>query len=283
MIIDIHTHTFPEKIAAAALKKMQASSHIALFSDGTEAGLIQSERRAQADVAVVQPAATNPAKVSHMNDTVIRVNETSRETGLISFGAMHPAFEGWEKELERLKAAGVKGIKLHPPYSSVPIDDPRSIAVLRKCRELRLIVLVHSGWDVGLPESQAALPEKIRRALDAAGPVRLIAGHMGGWRCWEDALRYLLDTGAYLDTAFSLGAMTPAPDHHPWTREGLALLGTQEFCQLVRAFGADRILFGTDSPWGDPKEEVEKIRALPLTQEERNAILGENAKKLLEI
>ena len=281
MIIDVHTHTFPNKIAARAVEQLQRNSHTAAFSDGTDAGLIADEKRAGVDWAIVQPVATNPEKVAHMNDTVFELNRTAKERGVYSFAAMHPAFTGWEAELERIKKAGTAGIKLHPPYESIAIDDPRTFAILKKCKELDLIVLIHSGRDVGLPGATEALPEKIRRALDAVGPMKLIAAHMGGWGCWEDVPRFLADTGVFLDTAFSLGSMTPAPGDDHWKQEELNLLDADAFCQLVRAFGAERILFGTDSPWADPTEEIAKICRLPLTETEKESILGKNAETLL--
>ena len=283
MIIDIHTHTFPPRIASAALQKLQGKCHTALFSDGTEEGLHACETRAGADLAVVQPVATNPEKVSHLNDAVIETNRAFPESGILSFGGMHPACPYWEGELERIKAAGVRGIKLHPPYAGVDLDDPRSVAILRKCRELDLIVLIHSGWDVGVPGAEEALPGKIRRALDAAGPVRMIAAHMGGWKCWEETCRLLPETGVCLDTSFSLGEMNPAPDGHAWREEDLRLMGVEEFLRMVEAFGADRILFGSDSPWTDPAAEMKKIRKMPLDRDSLEKILGGNAARVLGI
>lgn len=282
MMTDIHTHAFPQAIAARAVQHLQRNSHIALYSDGTETGLLENEKRAHVDLAVVQPVATNPEKVPHMNDSVIRMNRGGWGSGLFSFGAMHPAFSGWEAELERISEAGVPGIKLHPPYEGIAIDDPRSIAILRKCRELGLIVLIHSGKDVGLPGATEALPGTIRRALDAVGPMKLIAAHMGGWGCWQEAAALLHDTGIYIDTAFSLGRIAPAPDQHPWREQDMILLDDNAFCESVHAFGADRVLFGTDSPWADPAEEAEKIRRLPLTDPEKDKILGGNAENLLK-
>ena len=52
---------------------------------------------------------------------------------------------------------------------------------------------------------------------------------------------------------------------------------------LVRAFGAQRVLFGSDSPWSSQKESLEWVKAQPLTEEERTAILGGNAQKLLNL
>ena len=277
----MHTHMFPRRIAAGALRAMQGNCHTALFSDGTEDGLIACERRAKADLAIVQPVATNPDKVARLNDSVLETNRRTRETGLLSFGAMHPACADWERELERLKQAGVAGIKLHPAYAGVDTDDPRSVAILRKCRDLGLIVLMHGGRDVGLPLAEEALPAKIRRALDAVGPLRLVVAHMGGWGCWAEARALLSDTGVYIDTAFSLGAMTPAPDAYLWRAEDLRLLDGEAFCELVRAFGADHVLFGTDGPWADPEREIAHIRDLPLPPAEIGGILGENARALL--
>ena len=282
MMIDIHTHAFPHAIAARAVQHLQRNSHIALYSDGTEAGLLENERHARVDLAVVQPVATNPEKVPHMNDSVIRANRGGWGKGALSFGAMHPAFIGWEAELERIREAGVPGIKLHPPYEGIAVDDPRTIAILRKCRELGLIVLIHSGRDVGLPGATESLPERIRRAIDAVGPLKLIAAHMGGWGCWQEAAALLAETDIYIDTAFSLGRIAPAPDQHPWREQDLILLDDNAFCESVRAFGADRVLFGTDSPWADPAEETEKIRRLPLTDSEKDRILGGNAECLLK-
>ena len=51
--------------------------------------------------------------------------------------------------------------------------------------------------------------------------------------------------------------------------------------QSVKIFGAEKILFGTDSPWSSQKESIEFIKNLPLTEVDKNKILGENAAKLL--
>lgn len=281
MIIDIHTHVFPPRLAASALRSMQANSHTALFSDGTAEGLLQGMKRAGIDLSVVQPVATNPAKLSHLNDSVLEMNRKTAETGILSFGAMHPACESWEEELERLVREKVLGIKLHPCYEHIDMDDPRTVEILKRCREYGLVVLIHSGWDVGLPGNDAALPAKIRRALDAAGSVKMIAAHMGGWDCWEEAADLLAETDVYVDTAFSLDRIMPAPGDAHWQGSDAEMLSGERFCALAERYGADKVLFGTDSPWTDPLEEIERIKALPLPEETIQGILGGNAQKLL--
>ena len=104
---------------------------------------------------------------------------------------------------------------------------------------------------------------------------------------------YLIDGHAIAYRAYF--ALTSGPDTSRWmTPEGeptagtygfasilLRLLENDAFCALSDCFGADRILFGTDSPWADPEKEIRTIRQLSLSKPEIDRILGENAKELL--
>lgn len=276
MIIDFHTHTFPDKIARAAVGKLQAASHTAAFSDGTAGGLNRSMARAGVDLSVVLPVATNPLKVSSVNDSSIRLNG---QDGMIHFGCMHPECETWHEELGRIAHSGLKGIKLHPVYQGVDIDDPRFVRILARAGELGLTVVMHAGDDIGFPGVVRCSPAMTLHAIRQAGPVRLVLAHMGGWRNWNEVGELLSGTSVYLDTAFSLGRITPLDD--TFTEEEQRLLSEEDFCRMVRLFGSHRILFGTDSPWTDQQESAQAIRALPLSDEEKQNILGENAKKLL--
>lgn len=280
MIVDIHTHTFPDKIAASTLLKLQNMSHTRPFTDGTEAGLTASMARAGVDYSLVLPVATAPRQVCHINDASARLNQEGRDRGLLSFGCMHPDFDGWREELGRVAALGLKGVKLHPVYQGVDFDDVRYLRILDRCGELGLVVLTHAGLDVGFPGKVNCSPEMVLRAVEQVGPVPLILAHMGGWRNWDEVERLLPHTGVLLDTAFSLGSMTPLGDGY-YGPSDLRLMAEGDFVRLVRTFGAHRVLFGTDSPWGGQAESLEQLRKLPLTGEELDAILGGNAQRLL--
>ena len=284
-VIDIHVHAFPDKIAGAAINKLQGKSHTRPFTDGTVAGLAASMKEAGIDFSVLQPVATNPAKVIHVNDSAIGINERGAETGIFSFGCMHPDFEGWHDELSRVAAAGLKGIKLHPVYQGVDIDDIRYLRILSRAGELGLIVLIHAGWDVSFPgpENARANPKQILSAIRSAGPVTLILAHMGGWRCWEEAGELLNGTGAYIDTAFAIGYMTSNGDGHYKSREELAMLSDDSAVRIMRRFGVNRVLFGTDSPWSSQTDTLRSVQSLPLTEDEKAAILHGNAAGLLNI
>lgn len=279
MIIDFHTHTFPDAIASAAVRSLRAASHTRPFSDGTAKGLKDSMAAAGIDLSVILPVATKARQVPHINDGAVRINETSRGTGLLSFGCAHPDMEDPAGEIRRLKAKGVPGIKLHPPYQGVPIDDIRYLRILQAAGEEGLIVTIHAGIDIGLPDALYAMPDQIRRAIDRVGPLTLVLAHMGSWRCW-DQLGCLAGTNVYLDTSFSLGELSPDSEEY-YAGKSRKLLDADHFIRLCRAFGMDRVLFGTDSPWADQGKARADIEALPLTEDEKRAILGGNAARLL--
>jgi len=277
-MIDFHAHTFPDRIAAAAVSKLEQKAHATSFSDGTRAGLLRSMKAAGIDRAVVLPVATNPAKCASMNDTSHALDGVD---GLTYFAAIHPDAPDWHEELGRAKSLGFKGVKIHPVYQDVAIDDPRFVRILERCGELGLIVVMHGGLDIGFPGVERCSPKMLRNALHQAGPVTLVAAHMGGWRNWQEVPEYLLDTGVYLDTAYSLGSISPLDDHY--APEELKMLEAERFVEIVRAFGSRRVLFGTDSPWDRPAVCIERIRALPLTDAEKDDIFDRNARRLLRL
>ena len=134
MIIDFHTHTFPERIAATALEKLAGKAHMSPVLSGTEAGLLRSMRASGIDRSVVLPTATTARSVRHINDAAAAMNRADR--GLFSFSAMHPAFEGWEEELYRVRDLGFAGIKIHPFYQEVDLDDERYLRIIELADEM---------------------------------------------------------------------------------------------------------------------------------------------------
>ena len=278
MVIDIHTHTFPDKIALAAVDKLSASGHIPYFSNGTVSGLKNSMEKAGIDYSVVLPVATNPLKLSSMNDVSIELNG---KDGLIYFGAVHPDAPDWYEELGRIAENGIKGIKIHPVYQDVDIDDIKFLRILDRAAELGLIVLMHAGDDIGFPGAVRCSPKMTANALKQVGNVKIILAHMGGWKNWQEVAENLVNTSAMLDTAFSFGKITPKDDYY--SPDFLNLLKGEEFLSLISAFGNERVLFGTDSPWTDQKQSLEEIRKLPLSEMDLDNILYLNAKKLLNL
>lgn len=280
MIVDFHVHTFPDVFAAKTVAALSRVSRTKPFTDGTAAALLTSMKRSGVDCSVLLPVATKPAQVPGINDAAAQIN--GRGEGLLSFGGIHPDFEDWREELNRIAALGIPGIKIHPVYQKTDQDDIRYLRILERAGELGLIVVTHGGIDIGYPSETQCSPAKIRSTIRQVGPVKLVAAHMGGWKQWDEALDCLADTAVYVDTSFTTGSMAPIPDSG-YSEEELQLLSGERFAELARAYGVHRVLFGTDSPWSGQSESLDWLRAAPLTEAERAAILGGNSCKLLQI
>jgi len=284
MIIDFHTHTFPESIAETALDKLRGASHTHTFTDGTNRGLKESMQRSGIDVSVILPVATAARQVIRINDTAVSLNEREQQAGtfprLISFGGMHPDYEDYRAELARIREQGILGIKVHPVYQGIDIDDIRFLRIFDRCAELGLIVSAHSGFDIGIPGVNHCSPAMSAHVMKEIPSLCLILAHMGGWHIWDEVPAYLAGTGAYLDTSFSTGRFHPLADGY-WNEEDTAMLNTEGFMRLVNAIGPDHILFGTDSPWSVPEESIAFIREAPLSEADKAAILGGTACRLL--
>ena len=281
MILDIHTHIFPFEIASLAVDKLKRASRTRPFTDGTSAGLVRSRQEAGIDLCAVLPVATSPQQVVRINDRAILTNTLTEETGLFSFGGMHPDFEGWKSELARIAHAGVKGIKLHPVFQRVRLDDPRYLRILDCAAGLGLVTLVHAGLDVEEGAEVFCTPQMILHVSRELGRIPLILAHMAaggsGMRRRKCCRRRRFT---------STPPTAPAPLRRSTRNNGRGPVDTMpggQFVRFVRLFGADRILFGSDSPWQDQKASLARLRSYPLTPQELEGILGGNAARLLGI
>ena len=294
MIIDIHTHTFPDKIAHQTIEKLSKAAHAAAFTDASNASLLSSMERAGVDLSVIAPVATNPGQVEKVNDSSARINETYEGQGLMSFGCIHPDHPHIREELGRLVRLGFRGIKIHPVYQGADIDDIRFLRILDTAASLGLVVLTHGGQDIGFPGVVHASPAMCRHAIEEVGRFPFIIAHMGGWHDWQEVPDQLAGNDCYLDTSFSTDAFSPLPDGY-WKIGEEKMLTPDTFVSLVHAFGSDHIIFGSDSPWSDQIAAIDWIRDCQpdgrhglsseqaLSPDDVRLILGENARQLLRM
>ena len=282
MIIDFHTHTFPENLAGRAIAKLAASSRARNYLDGTADALEASMKEAGVDYSVLLPVATRPGQQEDINRAAVEVNRHSGETGLISFGGIHPENEDYREILRGLSRNGVKGIKIHPVFQRVAIDDLRYLRIIECASENDMIVITHAGYDIGFPGEDFSSVRRIERMLDAVKPRKCVLAHMGGWDCWEEVEERIAGRDVWLDTAFSLLPIEPAPGTVRDPEENPPL-SREQFLRMVRRHGADRILFATDSPWSGQRQMVAAIRDSGLGKKEQEAVLGGNARELLGI
>ena len=280
MTIDFHTHVFPEKISAAVIKKLSDVSRTPAFTDGTLRGLKKSMDEAQINLSVILPVATLTRQVEKINSSAAALNEKFFGDGIFSFGCIHPDFANYREELSRVKNFGLKGIKIHPVYQDTNLDDMKFLRIFDRAAELDLIVVTHAGLDIGFLGVVRCSPQMAKKVVDEIGDFKFVLAHMGGWKNWNDVLKILAGTKIFLDTSFSTQKIIPRKDFF-WNADDLKLLDEADFMKFVKIFGAEKILFGTDSPWTEQKISLDFIKNLPLDEDDKNKILGDNARRLM--
>ncbi len=279
MIIDFHTHTYPEKIAARTVELLAGRSGTVPHSDGTLEGLEENMQQRHVDMSVVLPVATSPKQYKRINEVAQVENEMFKDTHVWSFGGIHPENDNYKEILRDISDKGLKGIKLHPDYQGTFFNDIRYKRIISYASELGLIVVTHAGQDIGLPDIVHCTPAMAEEVLDDVKPDKLVLAHMGGWQMWQDVLDRLCGRNVYLDTAFSYGQIQYKEGvDHRWK-----LMDSDMFRAIINRHGADKILFGTDSPWSDQSESIADIDGLGLAEDEKRKIMGENAAGLLNL
>ncbi len=259
-VYDIHTHIFPQKIAARGVENIGKFYGLDMRCDGTGESL--GALLAPGMKCVISSAALKEETMSKSNDFLL--DFAKRDQRFIPFSSFFPfcSVKDASHELERVKKLGSKGIKMHPDFQHYELDDSRVTEIYRVCAELELPVLFH----VGDKRSDLSSPLRLRRVAEKLPSLKIIAAHMCGYTVWDEAEKYLIGTDVYTETSDSLDNMPP-----------------ERLANMIRRHGADKVMFGSDYPIISPAEEYERFKNVPLTDEERRKILTLNAEKLLDL
>ena len=89
---------------------------------------------------------------------------------------------------------------------------------------------------------------------------------MGGVKVSDDVMKYLVGQNVYFDTSMGYRYLTP-----------------ERMLELIRAHGADKILIGSDCPWGPLDAQIQRLREIGLSDDELEMIFHKNAEKLLRL
>lgn len=262
MLIDFHTHAFPEKIVDRAISSLSKTAGGVIPSyDGRVDSLISLMDKNGVDKSVVLNIATNVRQMHSVNDFASSINSDR----IVAFGSVHPDAPDVLEELDRIKSLGLKGIKFHPEYQNFFVDDEKMQPIYEKISSLNLITVFHSGGDLGYLPPYHCMPDNALNALKwFSSPV--VFAHWGGYFYSDEVLDKLAGSDAYFDVSYGYNSVP-----RPLAQE------------IVKKHGADKLLFGSDGPWHQPDKEKLFIESLDLTQEDNEKIFYKNAQKLLNL
>lgn len=276
MYIDFHTHVFPEKIAKKAVDSLTARAKeahggkdmLSPCTDGTLDGLKAEMKESGVSISVVMPVVTAPRQFDSINSYAAEINGKS---GIYSFGGIHPDCENPDEKLDLIKSAGLKGVKMHPAYQNCVIEDERYVRIARHCMEKGLYMTFHAGYDIAFPETDFCTPDGVIKAFSGLfeefgeeSHPHIILAHLGGLKSGAEAVRKLCGLPIYLDLACTASNMTD-----------------KEVEKIIKAHGAEKILFASDCPWQSQTESIRQLERLNLTADEKELISHKNAERIL--
>ena len=168
MVIDFHTHMFPERIAKGTLDFLASVCNTEPYTDGTYDGLKLSAEISAVDVSVALPIVTKPSQFGSVNEFAARYNSLGES--IVSFAGIHPDSEDYKADLKQIKEMGFLGIKLHPDYQEVYFNDIRYKRIISCASDLGLIVSVHAGEDPKCPDDVHCTPVMAAEVIDVVCP-----------------------------------------------------------------------------------------------------------------
>lgn len=261
MIIDFHTHCFPDKLAPKAIAQLEHIIHWTPFTDGTYGDLRKKMSEWGVDRAICLNVATNAKQQFNVNNFAASIND---QVHTCAFGSVHPDSENMMEEFARIRTLGMQGIKLHPDYQGFEIDDPKLFELYDACSQTGTFCVYHSGWDPVSPDYTRVTPQKVMRVHELFPKFKMVLGHLGGFASWDDVYEIICGHGILMDTALIAG-----------------LLPVPLFVNIVNKNGAENIVFGSDCPWQRSIDTAKYIDAAPISSAQKDRIFYQNALELL--
>lgn len=267
MIIDSHTHIYPELVAKKALNTVVTNigNRLTPFTDGTCESLTASMDAAGVDLSIVLMIATSPGHGSRILQWIKAMMPGAPR--MIFFGSVHPYDPNYRELIREMAEAGLQGIKFHPPYQQVPVDAKEAYAVYEEAAKRDLVMYFHAGPDPSVPGCDFSSVERFSVFLKDFEGAKIVLAHGGGYGEWDKVMDLLGGRTCYFDVAFVLENMRRRNDARELFRQK-----------------EDYFLFGTDSPWREQKRYVELIRTSnTLTRIQKEKMFCTNIRKLVKV
>lgn len=263
-IIDAHCHIYPDKIAA------RAAEAISVFYDGlgscggSVSDLLTLMDQQGIDLSLVNSAAMSPKQVDTINHFTLQAAREHPDR-LLPLGTLHPDTPRREQaaQIQFLLDNHHCGIKIHPDMLGIPLDDPRLLWIFAQCEEARIPVLLHTG-DRRLDFSN---PNRLEPVVQMFPDLTLIGAHFAGRDFYHEAADRLSSyPNLYCDCSSSFHYMEEA-----------------ESLYCLHAYGARKVMFGTDHPMFSPGLDLDYLFRLPLTAEELADITHRTAERVFHL
>ncbi len=262
-----HKHNLPSRSTQLYRDAIvDAHNHIGMDIEGVmqePRSLLRKMEQAEVDRCVIFPFnEIRPGKAFSMANNYIARVVAAHPDRFIGFARTDPNDPLAAEEIKRaIKKLGLKGVKLHPRSQLFSASDTNVIPVLEECVKLKVPVLFHSGY------AYDPIPPTIAEVADYFPELVILMGHMG---CSE----VCTPTGVH-------EAIRVARANDNVYLETSRVMLTSCINQAVRVIGDERIIFGSDTPYGSQPDEIATVLSSGLQEPSLSRIFYRNLARLL--
>ena len=189
------------------------------------------------------------------------------EPNLVGFGTIDFDRNDLKDQVKKIKDLGLYGIKIHPAAQEVNVAGKELFEVYEEAEKQGLFLSFHTGlhWH-RIADYQMLLFDEVAYNFPK---LRFSMEHMGGYSFFKEALLVMNNN--------SRGEFGNS-------RRGAWSITDEELCDLIYQTGPKRSIFGLDTPYKNAKmikESIERIKNLPISEEAKCGILGDNLREIL--
>jgi hypothetical protein len=284
IIFDSHVHLFNEKIIDNVSGRREMVALLDLQTEGARSRLdieplAASMKAAGVVGGLVLPTAAAP-DVERINS--IFLEKVKGADFLTTAGTLHPDYPHNREEIDRLRKNGARGIKLCSFSQGFALDGPSALALfdLIDCCNSgsadRFFVVLDTFYQAhdyfGTNPAFTTKPTQLVALARRCPHTVFIGAHMGGLSAPFAQL--------WLELAFCDNLLLD-------TSNAAHTLAPEQFVALLRRFGPEHIVFGTDWPWFIHAQEIAMINELTsaagFNASQKNMVFYENMAGLLAL
>lgn len=278
MIIDFHTHVFPDEVRANRAEFLERESWFGtLYADpkhklASAEDVVASMEAAGVDRTVVLGFPWRDGGLCREHNSYILDAVQRYPDKLIGFAIVQPLAAGDAKELDRCLSGGLMGLgEVGPDSQRYDIEAKWVLAdsvevLLHHDRPL----LTHSSEPMGhdYAGKGTITPPRLLKLASNFPDLKIVLAHWGGGLPFYELMPEVRETlrNVYYDSAAST-----------------YLYDFDIFPIAARLVGTERILWGTDFPLLSQAKFLKRVRSSGLSEEQLTAVLGGNAARLLRV
>lgn len=218
-----------------------------------------------------------PVKILHQNN-LWTIDMPKRHTRLVPLISIHPEMEGdILSHLKQYIAIGAKGIKIHSSVQGFLTNDYRFQSLYEYCNEKAFHILFHCGLTFKVRVNNYSDLEMLMPVIGKYQNISIILGHLAEGKVKDVLWLSKMYKNIFFDTSIAISGLLCIKRVHVdcWQDDEVVI-------DIINKVRADRIILGSDYPFGSPIHDIKRFINMSLADEDNRMILGRNSIRIFD-